>query len=135
MQPKGLLSSATCRTKAPTPPFGVVEGLDLVPLDGWDRHHRKLCDPFAPGEFNRLGSMIDEENADLTSITGIDETGTVDNPDTPPHRMTRSGKDQAGMPFGYGHREPCGHRCPLAGSYRDIDSGVKIYGRIADMCC
>ena len=49
--------------------------------------------------------------------------------------MTRPWEYQSGVPLGDGDRQTCGNRRPLPRGNSDIDSGVKIDRRVADMCC
>ena len=87
--------------------------------------------PVPPGKTGRLVTVVDEEDGDLPAVTGVDETGAVDDPDPETAGMTTSRKNQARIPRRHRHRDASGYGDPLAGVEIDLDPGVKIDGSVA----
>lgn len=77
--------------------------------------------------------MVDEKDADLPAVSGVDESGAVDDTDTVATGMPRPGKHESGEPLGDGHGDPRGHGGAFTRNENGVDSAVKVDRGIADM--
>lgn len=132
---KRVVESATRRAEAPTPPVRVIEGLYPIPCDRRHRDHGQLGDALASGELDGIRPVVDQENADLAPVAGVDEPRPIDDTYTQSHGVSRTWKHETRMTLGYRNCQPGRDRGPLPRLETHIDSGVKIDGRVADMCC
>ena len=129
-QPKGLAAS---RTEATAPSGGRVELLDLYPFDTGNGDNGQLCDPFSTLESDDVGSVIDQQDAYLAPVSGIDQPWSVDDADAVTSSMTRARQDQTSEAGRDRDCQPGGHGRPLPRLQGKIDTGVKIDRGIADM--
>ena len=120
-------------TEPTVTPRSLVKSRDLDPLHFWSRHDCKLCDPIPTIKRDSLVSMVDEQDADLTPIPGVDQPRTVDNSYAMTFGMSTPGKDQPCEIRWYRDRNPRWHCITFAGLECHRNSGVKIYSRVADM--
>jgi len=93
-----------------------------------------LSDAFTTVELDLIFTVIDQQNADLTAIARVDEPGPIDDTNTETLGVARSGQDKACVALGNGNCDSGRNRGALTRDKENVDSGVKIYGRIADMC-
>jgi len=84
-QPKGL---PTSRTKTSGASFRGIQGIHLDPFDIRDRDDGKLADSLATSEDHRLGAMIDQQDAHLTTVTGVDQPRPIHHAHPVPCGMT-----------------------------------------------
>jgi hypothetical protein len=111
----------------------MVEEIDLGPLDLWDRDYCKLGDAVAPSELDVIVTVVDQQHGDLPPVARVDQAGPVDNSYPVSPGVPRSGEDQPGVTLGNGHCDAGRDRSTFSRREDDVDSGVKIYGGIADM--
>jgi hypothetical protein len=93
-----------------------------------------LSDAVTTAELDLLVAVVDQQDADLPAIARVDEPGPIDDTNTKTLGVARSGQDEACVTLGNGNCDAGGDRGALTRDEEDVDSGVKIYGGIADMC-
>ena len=119
--------SAPGRTEPAVASLGVGQLGYLRRLEFDERQHEKLGDAisgFDPKDLGRVG--VEQQDANLTPIAGIDQTGSVDQGDAVLQSQTRPGKHQTGMTLGYLDSQARLHLPPLARSNVSRFRGMKI---------
>ena len=122
--------SLTGGAESPGAAFGVRQGIRLLPGRSRQGDEHQLCDAFASIDLDGLITVIDQQHPDLTSITGIDQARSVDEPDPVAGCEARSRKDERGVSRRERDGETGGHRGPATRweleilGRSEIESGV-----------
>jgi hypothetical protein len=127
------MGSNTGRTESTVATLGHVERLDLRPLDRWNRDDGELSDAVSPCKRHLLVTMIDQQDADLAAVAGVDQSRPVDHTDAVPAGMSRTRQNQTGKPLRDRYGDTRGHGGALTRWKGQIHSRVKIDRSIADM--
>lgn len=123
----------TGRSKSSGTPVGLVEVVDLDPVDLGYRHDRQLGDPVSPVELDPFLTVVDQQHADLSPVARIDEPGPVDHTYAMSPGMAGPGQHETGKARRDGHGDAGGHCGTFSRIEREFDSGVKIDSCVADM--
>src|SRR5699024_7013501 len=93
----------------------------------YNRMDYQLCDTVpAFDDGGPLRIEVDQVDLDLTSITGVDGAGGVDDGHAEPVGQSRARGDASHMPLGNGHGDAGGDECAPAGREADAFGGVEI---------
>jgi len=77
--------------------------------------------------------MVDQKDADLATVPGVDQPRAVHDPDSMTTGMTRTWQNESGISHRDGDSDAGGHGHPFSRFEDDVDAGVKVDCCIADM--
>jgi hypothetical protein len=108
-----MLGELTTGVAETSPAIFAIERLDFRELDRVDRLDHELRDPIAAVHLVRgHGIQVDEQHLELVAVSGVDETGTVQQRHTGTQRQPRSGQHETRVADGDRDGDTGGHERP-----------------------